>query len=231
MLMILSVAACQSDRDLETALVGMHDGQITASTKPVDSTDRQAGSTRSTLLEQDKFDPKAFAKTSLSTGKFYYIDFRSRYALSYGHAYVVFGRLNSRGQPVDAEVAGLAPKSDSSLVYTLGHIVPVESSTDATDGDLEYEYMTAIWRVMLTKPEYDKVVADIRRLQAQVPIWHAVLYNCNAFVGDVAVSMGYRTSIPWLRPQQYINHLRKRNGGPDTIGWKASTDWEAPGLS
>ena len=40
----------------------------------------------------------------------YFIEFRSRYALSYGHSYVVFGRVNEAGEMVDPEVAGLAPR-------------------------------------------------------------------------------------------------------------------------
>ena len=149
----------------------------------------------------------------------YFIEFRSRYAYTYGHAYVVFGTLDARGKMVNPQVAGLAPKSDDPSVYMAGHVVPVESSTGWTDGDLEPEYMSAYWRVMLSEPEYRKAVANIRKLQASSPLWHASLYNCNAFVGDIARSMGYKTPFHWILPQDYVTKLRKMNGGPDAIGW------------
>jgi len=120
---------------------------------------------------------------------------------------------------INPEVAGLAPKSDDPSIYMAGHMVPVAASTGWTDGDLEPEYMSAYWRIMLSEPEYRKVVADIRKLQANSPLWHASLYNCNAFIGDIARSMGYKTPFHWLLPRDYVTKLRKMNGGPNAIGW------------
>lgn len=148
----------------------------------------------------------------------HFIEFRSRYALSYGHSYVIFGSLNEAGQMIDPEVAGLAPESADPSVYLLGHLAPVPASTGWTDGDLEEEYMSANWRVMLSEAGYKEVVADIRELQASSPVWHAALYNCNAFVGEIAESMGYEAPFIWLSPQQFITRLREMNGGPDAIG-------------
>ena len=128
-----------------------------------------------------------------TTANQYFIEFRSRYALTYGHSYVIFGRLNQAGQMVNPEVAGLAPKSDDPNVYVLGHLAPVPATTGWTDGDLEDAYRSASWRVLLTEAEYRKTVASIRKLQASSPLWHASLYNCNAFVADIARSMGYKT--------------------------------------
>jgi hypothetical protein len=152
-------------------------------------------------------------KSSQRSANQYFIEFRSRYALTYGHTYVIFGRLNQAGQMVNPEVAGLAPKSDDPNVYVLGHLAPVPASTGWTDGDLEDAYRSASWRVLLTEAEYRKTVASIRKLQASSPLWHASLYNCNAFVGDIASSMGYRTPGIWLRPQQFVTRLREMNQG------------------
>ena len=159
----------------------------------------------------------------------HFIEFRSRYAYTYGHSYVVFGTLNARGKMVNPQVAGLAPKSDDPTIYMAGHMVPVAASTGWTDGDLEPEYMSAYWRVMLSEPEYKKAVASIRKLQANSPLWHASLYNCNAFVGDIARSMGYKTPFHWLLPQDYITKLRKMNGGPNAIGWTRPDDGSSSG--
>ena len=59
----------------------------------------------------------------------YFIEFRSRYALSYGHTYVVFGTLDKNGNPINPEVAGLAPASHEPSDYVLGHFVPVAATT------------------------------------------------------------------------------------------------------
>lgn len=149
----------------------------------------------------------------------HFIEFRSRYAYTYGHSFVIFGRLSGTGKMINPEVAGLAPKSDDPNVYVLGHLAPVPASTGWTDGDLEDVYRSASWRVLLTEAEYRKVVAYIRKLQASSPLWHASLYNCNAFVADIASSMGYKTPGIWLRPRQFIIKLREMNGGRNAIGY------------
>lgn len=149
----------------------------------------------------------------------YFIEFRSRYALTYGHTFVIFGRLDEAGQMIDPEVSGLAPATDSVVPYILGHYIPVPAETGASDGDLEDRYRSASWRVILSEAEYSNVVAYIRKLKASSHFWQATTYNCNAYVGDIARSMGYKVPGHLLRPQQYITKLREMNGGPNAIGY------------
>ena len=153
----------------------------------------------------------------------YFIEFRSRYALSYGHSYVIFGRMNEAGEMVGPEVAGLHPKSKSAVPYVLGHFLPVPSETGWSDGDLEEQYRSASWRVMLNKAQYTKVVAYIRQMQESSPVWNASVYNCNAFAADIAKSMGYKTPAIWLRPQQFMTQLREMNTGPNAADNGART--------
>ncbi|SCW36114.1 hypothetical protein SAMN02927900_01003 [Rhizobium mongolense subsp. loessense] len=141
----------------------------------------------------------------------YFIEFRSRYALSYGHTYVIFGRLNKAGGMVNPEVAGLAPATNDTAPYVLGHFLPVPAETGASDGDLEEAYRSASWRVLLTPSEYDETVAFIRKLKAKTKFWQASVYNCNAFVAEIARSMGYKAPSIWLRPQQFVTQLREMN--------------------
>lgn len=143
----------------------------------------------------------------------YFVEFRSRYALTYGHSYVVFGQLGANGQMMSPEVAGLAPATDNPFPYVLGHFIPVPAETGESDGDLQDEYRSASWRVMLTDGEYQKVVAHIRALKAKSKVWLASVSNCNAFVADIARSMGYKAPSIYLRPQQFITKLRELNGG------------------
>jgi hypothetical protein len=143
----------------------------------------------------------------------YFIEFRSRYALSYGHTYVVFGRTDAAGQMINPEVAGLHPKSYDAAPYVAGHFVPVPAETGVSDGDLEEPYRSASWRLLLSESQYNSVVTYIRGLQARSKYWNATVYNCNAFVADIARSMGYKTPAIWLRPQQFITQLREMNDG------------------
>lgn len=140
----------------------------------------------------------------------YFIEFRSRSALSYGHTFVVFGRVGER--LTARNVAGLHPRGDSSITYMIGHIVPVPSETGASDGDLEEQYTTARYRIALSAAEYRTIVAHIRELQATSPAWNAATYNCNAFAGTIAHFVGLTSPPPWLLPEDFVNSMRRMNG-------------------
>ena len=180
------------------------------------STDTPPVSTVSTgALETDRAAanpiPTADTPSGEAVQELYYLEFRARSAESYGHTFAMFGRRNAKGDILTREVAGLPPASTSDVPYVLGHIIPVPSETGPSDGDLEDQYMTARYRLDLSKAEYDDVVDYIRELQASSPVWHAVLYNCSAFVGDIAQYMGLRTPSSLLFPEAYINTLQELN--------------------
>lgn len=148
----------------------------------------------------------------------YFIEFRSRYALSYGHTYAAFGRLDSRGRIISREVAGLHPAGESSVPWMIGHLVPVPSETGPSDGDLEDEYISNRYRVTMNEADYNKVVAKIRQMQRSTPLWSATAYNCNSFVGDIARYMGLRSDTSTLQtPPNYIAALRRLNGGRSSL--------------
>jgi hypothetical protein len=155
----------------------------------------------------------ATRRTAQHAGGRYYIEFRSRYALSYGHTFVMFGRLNARGEIATKEVAGLHPKGDGPELWTIGHAVFVPAETGPSDGDLEDEYASARYRIELTEAEYKRVLAHIRYKQANSPLWHAALYNCNLWTGEIAQFMGLKTPHHWLRPQEFVNGIKEMNGG------------------
>jgi hypothetical protein len=152
-----------------------------------------------------------------SAAKRYFVEFRSRSALSYGHTFLVHGKLNANGQVGKVskdQVAGLHPATDSSIPWMIGHVIPVVSEQGWSDGDNEDEYITAAYRITMTEPEYARVSAYIRDHQKNSPLWHAVLYNCNAWVGDVAKFMGLKSpGNTLLMPEDYIETLAKLNGG------------------
>ena len=141
----------------------------------------------------------------------YFIEFRARSAHSYGHTFLVHGKA---GQKITSkDVIGLHPATESPVPWMIGHLVPVVSETGASDGDFEDEYVIARYRIGLTEAEYKKTLATLRKMQADHPVWHAVLYNCNRFVGDVAETMGLQApSNSLLMPKEYISTLKQLNG-------------------
>ena len=155
-----------------------------------------------------------------SAAKRYFVEFRSRSALSYGHTFLVHGKLNAKGQVGQVrkeQVAGLHPATESTVPWMIGHLIPVVSENGWSDGDTEDEYITAAYRITLTQQDYAKVSSYIRRHQKNSPLWHAVLYNCNTWVGDVAKFMGLKTpGSNMLYPEDYISSLASLNGGKAT---------------
>ena len=146
----------------------------------------------------------------------HFVEFRSRYALSYGHTFLVHGRLNEKGEVgelTDRNVAGFHPAGAGPELWTAGHLVPVPAETGPSDGDLEEEYVSARYRVYLTPEQYQKVAAHIKAKQAAGGLWHAALRNCNMWVGEVAQFMGLEAPDHFLRPANYINEMARLNRG------------------
>jgi len=145
--------------------------------------------------------------------KSYFIEFRARAAQSYGHTFAVHGRV---GQKITADqVVGLHPFTESPIPWMAGHIILVPSETGASDGDTEDQYVIARYRILLTEQEHRRLVAHMKQMQASSPVWHAVFYNCNAFVADIAKYMGLKTPFSTLlMPKDFITKLRELNKGP-----------------
>jgi hypothetical protein len=171
-----------------------------------------AGLGLSAAHAQSNYPVTASAAPVRAGGGPYYIEFRSRYAWDYGHTYMIFGRVGER--ITKANVAGLSPVGDDATAWVVGHYVPVPAETGATDGDIEEKYVSARYRVTMSKADFDRTVAYIRHLQATSHTWSAELYNCNAFVGDVARFMGLKVpGSTLIYPKVFVNNLRKINTG------------------
>jgi len=156
--------------------------------------------------------PAADGAVAAPLAKPYYIEFRARNADSYGHTFAIYGRLNANGRIQTKTVVGLHPATESPIPWMIGHVVMVPSETGASDGDTEDQYVLARFQVVLSADEYKKVVGFIKNLQSKSPVWHAVLYNCNAFVGDIARFMGMEApASSMLMPAAYINSLCEHN--------------------
>lgn len=148
----------------------------------------------------------------------FYVEFRSRQALSYGHTFMAYGRLGPDGKIATQTIIGLHPAGDDATWWTVGHLVWVPSEIGPSDGDLEEEYISARYRINLTPDQYQRVVAYAKKLGRESPMWHAVLYNCNAFVGRIAGYMGLKSPASLEYPADFVNGIRTMNGAVNTIG-------------
>ncbi len=149
----------------------------------------------------------------------YFVDFRSRTAATYGHAFLWYGRLNDQGKVGKIEVAGLHPATDSPIPYVLGHIIPVPAETGKSYGDLDEQYLTASYRVYLNEADARRVFAYIQHKQATSKLWHAGIVNCTGFIADIAAYMGLRTppTATWMYPDVMVNALKAANNGRQEI--------------
>jgi hypothetical protein len=145
----------------------------------------------------------------------FFVDFRSRTAASYGHAFIWYGQLTPQGKVGLIEVAGLHPATDNPIPYILGHIMPVPSEHGKSYGDLDEQYLTASYRVYLSESDAKRVFAYIQHLEASSPVWMATVYNCTAFLADVARFMGLKApaTATWMYPETFINTLHDMNNG------------------
>ncbi len=160
------------------------------------------------------------AKRAPVSSQRYFVEFRGRSAATYGHMYIMFGELNARGEVVKSKIAGLYPAGDhqdcdncSVVNWSIGHVIFVPSGTTVTDGDLEEKYVTARYRVMLDKAQYDKLTDYVAKFQAHPPLWNALVRNCVSFGKEIGELLGLKTPpFIWLKPEDFVNRMREMNG-------------------
>jgi hypothetical protein len=206
-------AASESRQEASAAAT---DARANASAPDIAAPEPQpaAATTGETVTPLNQVDVKPAPKPGVNTiARPYYIEFRARAAYNYGHAFVVHGRV---GEPLTKRsVVGLHPIGETPTSWLIGHVVPVPSETGWSDGDIGYNdrYITAKYRVYLTEAEHRVVAAKLREMQNSSPIWSAELYNCVAFVGDIAAFLGMQHPFHWVMPKEYIEGIRAMNGG------------------
>lgn len=144
-------------------------------------------------------------------GKPYFVEFRARNAASWGHTFVLYGKLGGGNRFASYKVAGLHPKGDSTQ-YTIGIWVPVPAETGPSDGDIDEQFLAGKFCVPLTEAEYKQLVPFIKKLQSSHSTWHGAGYNCNSFGMDIAKFVGLDAPNPNMHvPQELIKLLAKDN--------------------
>jgi hypothetical protein len=221
------LSAARAEDSLEASAAATDARASTAAVEPVASepvaTETGASTATATPLKEVEVRP-ASKPAAPDPSRPYFIEFRARAAYNYGHAFVVHGRVD---EPITKKsVVGLHPAGESPVPWMIGHIVPVPSETGWSDGDVGYndKYITAKYRVFLTEAEYRVLLAKMRQMQANTPLWSATVYNCVAFVGDIASFLGMQHPFHWVMPKEYVEGIKRMNGGRQQLpsAWLAA---------
>ncbi len=224
---VSTARAQEAAEDASTATTGSMGA--TASAAATVSAPATEATTEVTALTPVEVHPSAKpAQAAADPSRPYFIEFRARSAYNYGHSFVVHGRVD---EPITKKsVVGLHSAGDSGP-WMLGHVVPVPAETGWSDGDVGYNdrYITAKYRVFLTEAEYRVILAKMRNMQATTKLWYAPVYNCVAFVGDIAAFMGMQHPFHLVMPKEYINGIKEMNGGRQQLpsSWLASMNPQA----
>ena len=95
----------------------------------------------------------------------YYIDFRVAQIGAYGHSYVAYGRLNTRGKPADAHYADLHPMGNY-FIMAMGHVLPVPANT-VWDPDVLKLPVASSYMRPLNAAQYARLQVALREAQAE----------------------------------------------------------------
>jgi hypothetical protein len=142
-----------------------------------------------------------------------YIEFRQRFSPSIpsGHTYVVFGRLDAKGEPVTRQCIGLFPKGSLVGLYG-GAIVPMPADLAPSFEDCHFT-PNAAYRVSLTEPQYQQLLEKVRANLANPPKWRMFGFNCNNFAATLGSVAGLVEPANRSQPSfSYIYAYIEANG-------------------
>jgi hypothetical protein len=151
----------------------------------------------------------ACAQTRAHSQPGYFVDFRSRPGYLFGHSYIVYGRLNERGRPVNTHLAGIYP-IDGQAGLILGSVLPVRASVRGVEDDYK-ERPSNSYRRRLDAAQYARLVRVVGGLKKSEREWDLLFKNCNDFSIAVAKGMDMTTPPSWLMPYYFVDGLRLLN--------------------
>lgn len=153
--------------------------------------------------------PKAVPHAPRAEGGGYYVEFRSIDGFLYGHAIVVYGRLNARGQAADVHYAGFEPEAGWAGLI-VGHVGPVAGVIRTSKESANFAIVDS-YRRTLSEAQYRKLIAAVETAKKKKVYWNALAYNCLDFLADMAHAVGLRAPGNLVHPYVYIGAMRSMN--------------------
>ena len=141
----------------------------------------------------------------------YFVDFRSRPAYLFGHSFIVYGRLDARGRPIDTRRAGIYPIDGQAGLIMGSVLLPVQASVRGVEDDYK-ERPSNIYRRRLSAAQYARLLRVVGGLKRSDREWNLLFKNCNDFTIEVAKGMDMTTPPSWLPPYYFVAGMRILNG-------------------
>jgi hypothetical protein len=155
-------------------------------------------------------EPGAPAKPATAPSAGHYIEFRAASIGTYGHSYVVYGRLNARGEPADTHYTDRHPVGNYGLM-AIGHVLPVPANTRWNPEVLKLP-ISSSYRHKLTAAQYQNLLREIRVAQAEKsPTWQAIANNCNHYAARLARAAGLKAPDDLQLSYGFVPSLRALN--------------------
>ena len=136
-----------------------------------------------------------------------FVEFRAREGLTrLGHAYVVYGRLDTQGRTVASQAIGFSDGDEQGVHFFMSRATIGPLNADRTDS------YTAIYRRRLNAAQFRELQLKIRQVRRAQPPYHLIFFNCTDFAGEIAESVGLYRPPSLFLPRAYVVWLRLLNG-------------------
>jgi hypothetical protein len=139
----------------------------------------------------------------------YYVEFRARWI---NHTYIVYGRLDATGNPLDQHFIALYPRSGvlGLAAGSLPLIVP--ATTLPVPGDRDAD-MLAVYRRTIDAAQYQKIQNFVYQTRSNPNhYWNLYTVNCNYFAAQIATAVGLKVPVVYAQVTPlYIKQLESLN--------------------
>ena len=141
----------------------------------------------------------------------FYLEFRARNEVGgFGHSYITLGTVDASGQGRQTVVVGFTPWSAADDYWSKFGL-PVTGFVGLARSDL-LRQPDASFRIVLSKPNYFRVLNKILSLRHTWTSYELVIHNRNGFVSEIATSLGLRIPVVTAQyPVRYVAELRALN--------------------
>jgi hypothetical protein len=139
----------------------------------------------------------------------YYVEFRARWI---NHTYVVYGRLDTSGNPLDQHFIALYPRNGVFGVAAGSLPLIVPATTLPVPGDKEAD-MLAVYRSPIDAAQYEKIQNFVYQTRSNPDhYWNLYTINCNYFAAQIANVVGLKAPVVYAQiTPLYIKQLESLN--------------------
>lgn len=136
--------------------------------------------------------PKRLEAKRINPQDPYYIEIRMRNTplMPVGHTFVVYGKLDANGEPLDERMAMLAPLGGYAGA-SLAAAIPVPGVLTPYGDDCRIRPETS-YRVSLNAQRYEKLLLALQAAKAKRPVYMLFAQNCNHFTQRMADAVGIK---------------------------------------